>query len=70
MNSDAIGSLVRQVLTLVLSSGGMAAYVNGSQATAIAAGAAALVSVLWSIVAHWGMKKVPAGATVIGGGSK
>ena len=65
MNSDELGSLVRQIVTALLSSGAAAAYVSNSQAVALAAGAGALVSVVWSIVAHWGMKKVPTSAVVV-----
>lgn len=60
MNSDEVGNAVRQVATFVLSSGSAAAYVSNSQGIAIAAGLGALGSVLWSIYAHWGMKKVSA----------
>lgn len=67
MNSDQIGGLVRQVATALLSSGAATAFVSSEQGIAIAAGLGALVSVMWSIVAHWGMKKVPETATVIGG---
>lgn len=66
MNSDQVGALVRQIATAVLSSGAATAYVSNEQAVALAGGLAALVSIGWSIVAHWGMKKVPVAATVIG----
>jgi hypothetical protein len=59
MNSDAVASMVRQVLTLLLSSAAASTYVSGDQAVAIATGAAALVSVLWSVWSHYGMRKVP-----------
>ena len=59
MNSDEVGNAVRQVATLVLSSAAASAYVSNSQAVAIAAGLAAVASVLWSIYAHWGMVKTP-----------
>jgi hypothetical protein len=59
MNSDEVGNGVRQLATLLLSGGSMAAYVSNSQGVAIAAGVGALASVLWSIYAHWGMVKVP-----------
>jgi hypothetical protein len=67
MNPDEIGSVVRQVITLVLSSAAASAYVNNSQAVAIAAGLGAMASVVWSIFAHWNLKKVPENAKVIGG---
>lgn len=66
MNSDEIGNIVRQVLTAMLSSGSAAAVMNHDQATAIATGIAALASVLWSIYAHRGMRKVPEKAIVSG----
>lgn len=66
MNSDEIGNIVRQVLTALLSSGSVAAVVNHDQATAIAAGVAALASVAWSVYAHRGMRKVPEKAIVVG----
>ena len=59
MNGDEIGNAVRQVLTLLLSSASASSFVSGSQAVAIATGAGALASVLWSVYAHWNMKKVP-----------
>ena len=65
MNSDSVASMVRQVLTLLLSSSAASAYVSGNQAVAIAGGAAALVSVAWSVWAHWGLKKVPQNAVVV-----
>ncbi len=68
MNPDAAGSLVRQILTAVLSGGAADAYANNDQIAAIVSGAAALASVAWSIYSHYGMKKVPQGATVVGGG--
>ena len=64
MNSDSVASMVRQILTLLLSSGAASAYVTGDQAVAIASGAAALVSVAWSIWAHYGMRKIPETAVV------
>ncbi len=58
MNSDEIGNLVRQGLTLAL--GSIAgSTMTTSQSVSIAAGAGALASVLWSVYAHWNMKKVP-----------
>ena len=58
MNSDEIGNLVRQGLTLAL--GSIAgSTMTTSQGVSIAAGAGALASVLWSVYAHWNMKKVP-----------
>ena len=68
MNSDEVGSAVRQVATLLLSSASAGAFVSNSQGVAIAAGLGAIASVLWSVYAHWGMKKVPQTATVIGAG--
>jgi hypothetical protein len=65
MNGDEIGNMVRQIATAVLSSGAVTAYVSHDQAVALGAGLAALVSVAWSIAAHWGMKKVPADAVVV-----
>lgn len=59
MNSDEIGNLVRQGLTLMLSSIA-GSTMSSNQSVAIAAGAGALASVLWSVYAHWNMKKVPA----------
>ena len=64
MNGDEVGSLVRQVLTAVLSTGTAAAFVNGDQAAGIAAAVGTLASIAWSIVAHWNMKKVPETAQV------
>lgn len=58
MNSDEIGNLVRQGLTLVLGSIS-GATISSSQGVAIATGAGALASVLWSVYAHWNMRKVP-----------
>ena len=58
MNSDEIGNLVRQGLTLAL--GSIAgSTMTTSQGVSIAAGAGALASVLWSVYAHWNMKKIP-----------
>ena len=58
MNSDEIGNLVRQGLTLAL--GSIAgSTMSSNQSVSIAAGAGALASVLWSVYAHWNMKKVP-----------
>ena len=67
MNEDEIGSLVRQILTMVLSSASATAFVSSNQATAIAAGLGALASVAWSIYAHWGKKKVSEKAVVLPG---
>lgn len=64
MNSDSVASMVRQILTLLLSSAAASSYVTGDQAVAIASGAAALVSVAWSFWSHYGMRKVPARAVV------
>ena len=64
MNSDSVGSMVRQILTLLLSSAAASSYVSGDQAVAIASGAAALVSVAWSWYAHYGMRKVPEKAVI------
>ena len=58
MNSDEIGNLVRQGLTLALGSVA-GSTMTSNQSVAIAAGAGALASVLWSVYAHWNMKKVP-----------
>ena len=58
MNSDEIGNLVRQGLTLALGSVAGSAM-SSNQSVSIAAGAGALASVLWSVYAHWNMKKVP-----------
>ena len=58
MNSDEIGNLVRQGLTLALGSVA-GSTMTSNQSVSIAAGAGALASVLWSIYAHWNMKKVP-----------
>ena len=58
MNSDEIGNLVRQGLTLALGSVA-GSTMSSNQSVSIAAGAGALASVLWSIYAHWNMKKVP-----------
>jgi len=66
MNSDSVASMVRQILTLLLSSAAASSYVSGDQAVAIAGGAAALVSVAWSVWAHYGMRKVPEKAVVTG----
>ena len=60
MNSDEIGNMVRQLLTLVLSGAAASTYVSHDQGIAIAAGAGACASVIWSIAAHWGKVKVPA----------
>ena len=62
MNGDEIANMVKQVLTLLLSSAGASAYVSGNDAVAIATGAGALASVGWSVYAHWNMKKVPENA--------
>ena len=59
MNSDSVGSLVRQVLTAILSTTAASAYVSNDQAVAIAAGLGTLASVVWSIAAHWNKVKVP-----------
>ena len=58
MNSEEIGNLVRQGLTLALGSVA-GSTMSSNQSVSIAAGAGALASVLWSIYAHWNMKKVP-----------
>ena len=58
MNSDEIGNLVRQGLTLALGSVA-GSTMSSNQSVSIAAGAGALASVLWSVYAHWNMKKVP-----------
>lgn len=65
MNADELASLVRSVATAVLGSSAGAAYVSGAQATAIATGLGALVSVAWGAYAHWSMKKVPVSAVVV-----
>lgn len=67
MNADEVGSLVRQVATAMLSTGAAASYVSHDQVAALAMGLGTLVSVGWSVVAHWNMKKVPEGAMVVGG---
>ena len=64
MNADEVGNLVRQGLTLLLSGTAASTYVSGSQGVAIAAGAGALASLVWSVIAHWNMKKVPETAMV------
>jgi|SRR6185312_6106429 len=64
MNSDANFSLLRQVITALLTSGAASAYVSGDQAVAIAAGIVAAINVLWSVYAHYGMRKVPERAVV------
>lgn len=66
MNSDSVASMVRQILTLLLSSTAASAYVSGDQAVAIAGGGAALVSVAWSVWSHYGMRKVPSRSVVTG----
>ena len=65
MNEDEIGSLVRQILTMVLSGASATAFVSSNQAAAIAAGLGALASVLWSVYAHWDKKKVPETVRVV-----
>ena len=67
MTPDALGSLVRQILTAVLSTTAAASFVSNDQAVAIASGLGTLATVIWSIYAHWNQKKVPSDATVIGG---
>ena len=64
MNSDEIAALVRQIATAVLSSGAVAAYVSGSQATAIASGLAAIAAIGWGIYSRWNTRKVPETAIV------
>ena len=59
MNSDEIGNLVRQGLTLAIGSIAGSTMTTSSETYSIAAGAGALASVLWSVYAHWNMKKVP-----------
>jgi hypothetical protein len=59
MNSDATYSLVRQVLTGILTSSTAAAYLSGDQAVAVAGAIATLANVGWSIYSHHGMVKVP-----------
>lgn len=58
MTGDAIGSLIRQVLTTLLSGSAAAAYMSSADATAAAAAIGTLVSVGWSIAAHWNKVKV------------
>ena len=64
MNSDEIAALVRQIATALLSSGSVAAYVSGSQATAIATGLGAVAAIAWGIWARWNTRKVPETAIV------
>ena len=60
MTPDGIGSLVRQILTALLTSAAAAAYLDNQQAIAVATAVGTLVSIGWSIWAHWNMDKVPA----------
>lgn len=64
MNSDEVSALVRQGITLIGSSGAVATYVSGNQLAAIASGAAALVSVGWTLYANWNQRKVHETAVV------
>ena len=64
MNGDEIAALVRQVATGILSSGAAAAYVSGSQATAIASGLGAIAAIVWGVYSRWNMRKVPETAIV------
>lgn len=66
MNADEIGALVRQIVTSVGSTTAAAAYVSGSQLTAIAGGAAAMASIIWTIYANWKQRKVHETAIVTG----
>ena len=66
MNGDEVAALVRQVATALLSSGAAAAYVSGSQATAIASGLAALAAIGWGVYSRWNTRKVPETSIVTG----
>lgn len=66
MNQDEIGNATRQIATAILSFLVGDGMVSGDQAGALAAGAGALVSIIWSIYAHWNMKKVPETTTMKG----
>ena len=68
MNPDEINALVTKIAAMVFTSWGTAAGINGANEQALAAGLGALAAVVWGIYSHWNMKKVPEGATVVGGG--
>ncbi len=65
IDSGFVGTTVRQILSIALSSTAMASYLNQNDAVAIASGAGALASLGWSLYSHWGMKKVPVAAIVL-----
>jgi uncharacterized membrane protein YebE (DUF533 family) len=58
MNADEISALVRQGVTMLGTSTAASAYLSHDQTVAIAGGAAALVSVAWTLYANWNQRKV------------
>ena len=59
-----IRAIVRQFLMMTLSSGAVATYVSGAQATSIAAGLGALATVGWTVYSNWNKRKVHETAVV------
>lgn len=64
MNADEVGAMVRQLVTMLGSSTAMASYVSGNQVVALASGAAAGASVIWTLYTNWNQRKVHETAVV------
>lgn len=66
MNSDFWAAFVKQFLMAFFSSAAATAYISNSQAVAISSGAGALVTLGYTLWAHYNMRKVAATAIVTG----
>jgi hypothetical protein len=64
MNSDEIAALVKSIANTILTTGAVAAYVNGQQAAALAAGAGALATIVYGIYTRWNQRLVKETAVV------
>jgi uncharacterized membrane protein YebE (DUF533 family) len=72
MNSDEIFNLIKQLLTLASGVAVGVGLLTSEQATSLTSyliiGVPAMIgagSVIWSVYAHWRMKKVPVASTAI-----
>lgn len=64
MTQDAIESFARKILMVILTAVATKLHIEGSSAAAFASDVADLTVIVWSVWAHWGMKKVPENAQV------
>jgi hypothetical protein len=64
MNSDAIKSLLVKAALVAGTHLATRYHISGDQVTAITADVGTAAAAIYAIYDHWGMKKVPATATV------